>query len=131
MSAAAQSPSPDAPRFDPGSVRRAPSTAWPDTYEATIRGRPVAVFRCGQDILAVTRYCPHKGADLTRRGLPDIEHSVLICLAHAHTFRMADGRCTRQDGCSLLPMYLVDFDPATELDDPARTASSALNQPEE
>lgn len=103
-------------RVDPGSVRQAPAPAWAETYCATIGGLPVAIFRLGGETLAVGRYCPHKGADLARRGLPDPSFGQLTCLAHAHTFRIADGGCVRMDECPQVPVYVVDFDPERDLD---------------
>lgn len=103
-------------RVDPGSVRRAPASPWPETYLATVRGLPVAIFRLGGETLAVGRYCPHKGADFARRGLPDPAFGQLTCLAHAHTFRTADGGCVRADACVPIPVYALEFDPVRDLD---------------
>jgi nitrite reductase/ring-hydroxylating ferredoxin subunit len=92
---------------DPGSLRKVIGSAWPNSYEATADGRPLALFRCGPAVLAVGRYCPHKGADLAKRGLPDADRAVLVCLAHAHTYRLVDGACLKDDSCEPLPLFHV------------------------
>ncbi|MEU2039681.1 Rieske (2Fe-2S) protein [Nocardia niwae] len=98
----------EAIEFDPDSVRRAPRAVWPDTFQATANGRHYAIFRSGAKSFAVERFCPHKGADLTRRGLPDFGLGVVTCLAHAHAYRLSDGACTRADSCKVLPVFPVD-----------------------
>lgn len=101
---------PDEPiQLDPGSVRRATGGVWQDTFHATADGRPYAIFRCGPHTFAVARYCPHKGADLARRGLPDFGRGIVTCLAHAHAYRLSDGSCTRADSCNVLPVFPVDL----------------------
>ncbi|MEU2178044.1 Rieske 2Fe-2S domain-containing protein [Nocardia sp. NPDC019219] len=105
--------------FDPDSVRRAPRSVWHDTFQATVNGRQYAIFRSGGKSFAVARFCPHKGADLARRGLPDFGLGVVTCLAHAHAYRLSDGGCTRADTCKVLPVFPVDptLPTATDLEE--------------
>jgi nitrite reductase/ring-hydroxylating ferredoxin subunit len=58
-------------------------------------GVRVAVFRAGDDIVALYGRCPHSGGSL---GLGWVEANEVVCPIHHWRFKLADGRCTTMSG---------------------------------
>ncbi len=58
-------------------------------------GMRLAVFRAGDDLVALSGRCPHSGGSL---GHGWIEESEVVCPLHQWRFKLADGRCTTVRG---------------------------------
>ena len=58
-------------------------------------GVRVAVFRDGENVVALSGRCPHANGPL---GLGWIEEGEVVCPLHRWRFRLADGRCTTMRG---------------------------------
>ena len=58
-------------------------------------GLRVAVFRDGDEVVALSGRCPHASGPL---GLGWIEEGEVVCPLHRWRFRLADGRCTTVRG---------------------------------
>lgn len=54
-----------------------------------IAGRPIGLFRRGEQVFALYNRCPHAGAPLTRGTVDD---DCVSCPMHHWQFRLADGR---------------------------------------
>lgn len=54
----------------------------------TIGGKPVAVFRAGEQYYAIDDTCPHMGASLSGGMMED---GVVTCPWHYWRFRLSDG----------------------------------------
>jgi nitrite reductase/ring-hydroxylating ferredoxin subunit len=61
-------------------------------------GLRLAVFRDGEDIVALSGRCPHSGGPL---GLGWIEDGEVVCPLHHWRFRLSDGRCSTTSGNSV------------------------------
>jgi nitrite reductase/ring-hydroxylating ferredoxin subunit len=61
-------------------------------------GLRVAVFRTGDQVVALSGRCPHANGPL---GLGWIEEGEVVCPLHQWRFRLADGRCTTVRGNSV------------------------------
>ena len=55
-----------------------------------IEGRPVALFRIGEEIYALDNVCPHAGARLDQGR---VANGVVSCPLHGAKFELATGRC--------------------------------------
>ncbi len=53
-----------------------------------VAGKPVAVFRQGDDYFAIDDTCPHMGASLSEG---DVEDGIVTWSWHAWRFRLKDG----------------------------------------
>lgn len=73
----------------------------------TIEGKPVAVFRNGDQYYAIDDTCPHMGASLSGGMLED---GVVTCPWHYWRFRLSDGAWADNPkikiGC--YPVHIVD-----------------------
>jgi NAD(P)H-dependent nitrite reductase small subunit len=58
-------------------------------------GVRLAVFRAGQDLVALSGICPHSGGAL---GYGWIDGNEVVCPLHQWRFKLADGRCTTMRG---------------------------------
>jgi nitrite reductase/ring-hydroxylating ferredoxin subunit len=58
-------------------------------------GLRLAVFRDGDDVVALSGRCPHSGGAL---GLGWIEDREVVCPLHQWRFKLADGRCSTIPG---------------------------------
>ena len=56
----------------------------------TVQGKPLALFRLGERIVAVDAECPHEGGPL-QDGT--IENGCVVCPWHNYKFELAGGRC--------------------------------------
>jgi nitrite reductase (NADH) small subunit len=63
-----------------------------------VSGVRLAVFRQGDDLIALSGRCPHSGGSL---GHGWIEEGEVVCPLHHWRFRLADGRCTTIRGESV------------------------------
>jgi NAD(P)H-dependent nitrite reductase small subunit len=54
-------------------------------------GVRVAVFRLGDQLVALSGHCPHSGGSL---GHGWVEDSEVVCPLHQWRFKLSDGRCT-------------------------------------
>lgn len=61
-------------------------------------GVRVAVFRSGDQVVALSGRCPHANGPL---GLGWIEDGEVVCPLHRWRFRLSDGRCTTVRGNSV------------------------------
>jgi nitrite reductase/ring-hydroxylating ferredoxin subunit len=61
-------------------------------------GLRVAVFRAGEEVVALYGRCPHAGGPL---GLGWVEEGAVVCPLHHWRFRLADGRCLTTSGHSV------------------------------
>lgn len=60
-----------------------------------ILGLPMAVFRAGDAVVALSDRCPHAGGFL---GDGWIEEGEVVCPLHRWRFRLRDGRCSTMRG---------------------------------
>ena len=60
-------------------------------YLVEIQGRPVALFRVGENVHALDSICPHQGGPLHEGGL---EGGKVVCPWHGWEFNVANGVCT-------------------------------------
>jgi nitrite reductase/ring-hydroxylating ferredoxin subunit len=58
-------------------------------------GLRLAVFKSGDDVVALSDRCPHAGGSL---GQGWIEDGEVVCPLHHWRYRLADGRCTTMSG---------------------------------
>jgi nitrite reductase (NADH) small subunit len=58
-------------------------------------GMRLAVFRVGDDVVALSGRCPHAGGSL---GHGWIEEAEVVCPLHRWRFKLTDGRCTTVRG---------------------------------
>jgi nitrite reductase (NADH) small subunit len=63
-----------------------------------ISGVRLALFRQGDDLIALSGRCPHSGGSL---GHGWIQEGEVVCPLHHWRFRLADGRCTTIRGESV------------------------------
>ena len=56
----------------------------------TVNGRDVAVFRRGDEILAIGNDCPHQGGSLCDGW---VEGDIVVCPLHGWEFDMRTGAC--------------------------------------
>jgi nitrite reductase/ring-hydroxylating ferredoxin subunit len=50
----------------------------------------VAVYRLGNDFYAISPFCPHSGANLSRG---EADHGIITCPGHGLRFDVTTGRC--------------------------------------
>lgn len=67
-------------------------------YSLDAGGVRLAVFRQGDELIALSGRCPHSGGSL---GHGWIECGEVVCPLHHWRFRLADGRCTTIRGESV------------------------------
>jgi len=67
----------------------------------TVNGRDVAVFRRGEEILAIDNECPHQGGNLCDGW---VEGEIVICPLHGWEFDMRSGACMTVPG-ERVPSY--------------------------
>ncbi|MFO0890827.1 MAG: Rieske (2Fe-2S) protein [Isosphaeraceae bacterium] len=60
-----------------------------------VAGLRLAIFRLGEEIVALSDRCPHAGGSL---GQGWIEDGELVCPLHRWRFRLVDGRCSTMRG---------------------------------
>jgi nitrite reductase/ring-hydroxylating ferredoxin subunit len=87
------------------SLRAVAHSVWTSAYGITVTDWKIAMFKVEERYVAVERYCPHRGADLTRFGYPRLAEGRLMCTAHAHEFDLTTGVCARSDSCRRLRTY--------------------------
>jgi len=73
------------------------------TALVTVDGENVALFRRGDEILAVCNQCPHQGGSLSD-GL--VEGDIVTCPLHGWEFDLRSGACMTIPGESV-PRYSV------------------------
>ena len=56
----------------------------------TVQGKPLALFRLGERIVAVDAACPHEGGPLQDGA---IEDGCVVCPWHNYKFELANGQC--------------------------------------
>jgi nitrite reductase/ring-hydroxylating ferredoxin subunit len=76
---------------------------------ASVNGRDVAVFRRGDEILAIGNDCPHQGGSLCDGW---VEGDIVICPLHGWEFDMRTGACMTVPGESV-PRYLATVEDRT------------------
>ena len=89
----------------------------------TVDGRDVALFRRGDEVLAVGNECPHQGGSLCDGW---VEGDIVVCPLHGWEFDMRSGACMTVPGESV-PRYPVTVedgaiyvsDEAAEAEEPA------------
>ena len=69
----------------------------------TVEGRDVAVFRRGDEILAIGNECPHQGGSLAD-GI--VEGDIVVCPLHGWEFDVRSGACMTVPGEGV-PRYAV------------------------
>jgi nitrite reductase/ring-hydroxylating ferredoxin subunit len=69
----------------------------------TLGGEDVALFRRGEEILAIGNLCPHQGGSLSD-GF--IEGDIVVCPLHGWEFDLRSGACMTVPGESV-PRYAV------------------------
>lgn len=62
---------------------------------ASVNGRDVAVFRRGDEILAIGNDCPHQGGSLCDGW---VEGDIVVCPLHGWEFDMRTGACMTVPG---------------------------------
>ena len=70
---------------------------------AAVNGQDVALFRRGEEILAIGNACPHQGGNLCDGR---IEGDIVICPLHGWEFDLRSGACMTVPGESV-PRYDV------------------------
>jgi nitrite reductase (NADH) small subunit len=70
---------------------------------AVVNGQDVAIFRRGDEILAIGNTCPHQGGNLCD-GF--IEGDIVVCPLHGWEFDLRSGACMTVPGESV-PRYQV------------------------
>jgi len=68
-----------------------------------VDGKDVAVFRRGDEILAIGNECPHQGGSLADGP---VEGDIVICPLHGWEFDLRSGACMTVPGESV-PRYAV------------------------
>jgi nitrite reductase (NADH) small subunit len=63
-----------------------------------VAGREIALFRLGDEVLAVDNACPHRGGPL---AFGDQRGAVVHCPVHAWPFHLRTGRCAEVPGASV------------------------------
>ena len=89
----------------------------------SVDGRDVALFRRGDEVLAVGNECPHQGGSLCDGW---VEGDIVVCPLHGWEFDMRSGACMTVPGESV-PRYPVTVedgaiyvsDEAAEAEEPA------------
>jgi nitrite reductase/ring-hydroxylating ferredoxin subunit len=89
----------------------------------TVNGQDIALFRRGDEVLAIGNDCPHQGASLWEGW---VEGDIVICPVHGWEFDMRSGACMTVPGESV-PRYPVTVedgaiyvsDEAAEAEEPA------------
>jgi nitrite reductase (NADH) small subunit len=56
-----------------------------------VSGLRIALFVCGEVIVALSDRCPHEGGSL---GQGWVEEGEVVCPLHRWRFKLADGRCS-------------------------------------
>ncbi len=69
----------------------------------TVNDRDAAVFRRGEEILAIGNDCPHQGGSLCDGW---VEGEIVICPLHGWEFDMRTGACMTVPGESV-PCYIA------------------------
>ena len=68
-----------------------------------VSGQPVALFRIGDDVYAISAICPHQGGPLDEGGLND---GIVTCPWHGWDFNVKTGACTFNSAIRV-PVYKV------------------------
>ena len=76
---------------------------------ASVNGRDVAVFRRGEEILAIGNDCPHQGGSLCDGW---VEGDIVVCSLHGWEFDMRTGACMTVPGESV-PRYIATVEDRT------------------
>jgi nitrite reductase/ring-hydroxylating ferredoxin subunit len=69
-----------------------------------VDGTPVAVFRVGEELLAVAARCTHVGGPLDRGA---VSGGVVTCPLHGSQFELATGKVVRGPAASPVRAYRV------------------------
>lgn len=69
----------------------------------TVNGQDVALFRRGEEVLAIGNDCPHQGASLCEGW---VEDDIVICPVHGWEFDMRSGACMTVPGENV-PRYVA------------------------
>ena len=72
----------------------------------TVNGQDVALFRRGDEILAIGNDCPHQGASLCEGW---VEGDIVICPVHGWEFDLRSGACMTVPGESV-PRYAATIE---------------------
>lgn len=76
---------------------------------ARVDGRDVAVFRRGEELLAIGNDCPHQGGSLCDGW---VEGDIVVCPLHGWEFDMRTGACMTVPGESV-PRYIATVEDRT------------------
>jgi nitrite reductase/ring-hydroxylating ferredoxin subunit len=76
---------------------------------ASVDGRDVAVFRRGEELLAIGNDCPHQGGSLCDGW---VEGDIVVCPLHGWEFDMRTGACMTVPGESV-PRYIATVEDRT------------------
>ena len=63
-----------------------------------VAGRELALFRLGDEVLALDNACPHRGGPL---AFGDQRGALVHCPVHAWSFHLRTGRCAEVPGASV------------------------------
>jgi nitrite reductase (NADH) small subunit len=75
----------------------------------SVNGREVAVFRRGEEVLAIGNDCPHQGGSLCDGW---VEGDIVVCPLHGWEFDMRTGACMTVPGESV-PRYSATVEDRT------------------
>ena len=89
----------------------------------TVDGQDVALFRRGDEVLAIGNDCPHQGASLCEGW---VEGDIVVCPVHGWEFDLRSGACMTVPGENV-PSYAATVedgaiylsDEAAEAEEPA------------
>ena len=87
-----------------------------ETALVTVDGRDVALFRRGEEILAIGNECPHQGGSL---GDGMVEGDIAICPLHGWEFDLRSGACMTVPGESVARYAVTVEDGAVFLEETA------------
>lgn len=76
---------------------------------ASVDGRDVAIFRRGEELLAIGNDCPHQGGSLCDGW---VEGDIVVCPLHGWEFDMRTGACMTVPGESV-PRYIATVEDRT------------------
>jgi nitrite reductase/ring-hydroxylating ferredoxin subunit len=92
-----------------------------------VAGRRLALYRLGEEIVAIDNHCPHRGGPV---GAGPLENGKLTCPWHGMSFELASG-CTIEPSTfclTRLPVRVLDHDVQVDLSLPTKEASGAIHR---
>src|SRR5687768_3940752 len=78
-----------------------------------IEGRRLALFRIGDEVVAIDNHCPHRGGPL---GAGPLEGSLLTCPWHGLAFDLSTGQCAGQGSMSVIKLAVRVVDDEIQVD---------------